>query len=68
MADKLIHFMMSLDLIQRIDDFRFAHRFESRAAAIRALIESALADAESVDAAKQESSTPFADYLAKRSD
>ena len=39
---KLIHFLMPEDLIQAIDDFRFAHRFPSRAAAIKWLLEWAL--------------------------
>lgn len=33
-----LSFVIDEDLLQKIDDFRFRHRFESRAAAIRALI------------------------------
>ena len=43
MASKLLTFLIGEDLLQRIDDFRFAHRFPSRAAAIKWLIEWALA-------------------------
>jgi metal-responsive CopG/Arc/MetJ family transcriptional regulator len=34
--------LMDKELINRIDDFRFEHRLESRAAAIRQLIEASL--------------------------
>ncbi len=38
----LIHFVIPPELLKRIDDFRFAHRFPSRAAAIKWLLEWAL--------------------------
>jgi len=38
----LLHIVMAQELIDRIDDFRFAHRYPSRAAAIKALIEAGL--------------------------
>lgn len=41
--DPLIQLNMAPDLIRRIDDFRFANRFPSRAAAIKWLIERGLA-------------------------
>jgi hypothetical protein len=43
MADKsLLNFLVEVDLLKRIDDFRFKHRFESRAAAIKWLLAWAL--------------------------
>jgi hypothetical protein len=39
----LITLIMDPDLIQRLDDFRFERRFPSRAAAIKWLLEWALA-------------------------
>lgn len=39
----LLHFVAESDLIQRLDDYRFTHRFPSRAAAIKWLLEWALA-------------------------
>ncbi len=42
-SDKpLINFVIDRDLLKRIDDFRFAHRFASRAAAIKWLLVYAL--------------------------
>lgn len=38
----LVHLTMEPELIRRIDDFRYANRFPSRAAAIKFLIEEAL--------------------------
>jgi len=38
----ILNFVTSKELIQRIDDFRFKHRFESRAEATRFLLEWAL--------------------------
>lgn len=40
--DPLIQLNMPRDLIARIDDYRFANRFASRAAAIKDLIAKAL--------------------------
>ena len=37
-----LHFNVDEDLLKKLDDFRFKHRFESRAAAIRWLVEAAL--------------------------
>ena len=37
---------MTAELIQRIDDYRFAERFPSRAAAIRALLDLSLRQSE----------------------
>jgi hypothetical protein len=43
MADKsLLNFLVDADLLKRIDDFRFKHRFDSRAAAIKWLLDWAL--------------------------
>jgi hypothetical protein len=43
MAEKsLLNFLVEADLLKRIDDFRFKHRFESRAAAIKWLLDWAL--------------------------
>jgi len=42
-SDKpLLNFIIEPDLLKRIDDFRFKHRFESRAAAVKWLLEWAL--------------------------
>jgi hypothetical protein len=42
-ADKpLLNFLIEQDLLDRVDDFRFKHRFESRAAAIKWLLSWAL--------------------------
>ncbi len=42
-SDKpLINFVIDRDLLKRVDDFRFAHRFASRAAAIKWLLVYAL--------------------------
>lgn len=35
----VINLVMDQELIDRVDDFRFAHRFPSRAAAIKWLLE-----------------------------
>ena len=37
-----LHFVVDVDLLKRVDDFRFRHRFQSRAAAIKWLIDWAL--------------------------
>lgn len=43
MPDKaLLNFLVETDLLKRIDDFRFKNRFESRAAAIKWLLDWAL--------------------------
>lgn len=34
----LIHMLIDEDLLKRIDDFRFQHRFQSRTAAVRWLV------------------------------
>ena len=39
----LLTFVVELDLLKRIDDYRYAHRFSSRAGAIKHLLEWALA-------------------------
>lgn len=42
-SDKpFLHFVIDPDLLKRLDDFRFKHRFESRAAAIKWLLEWAM--------------------------
>lgn len=42
-SDKpFLHFVIDETLLNRLDDFRFKHRFESRAAAIKWLLEAAL--------------------------
>lgn len=38
----LVHMLFDNALIKRIDDFRFAHRFQSRTATVRWLIQWAL--------------------------
>jgi len=74
MDTQMVHIVMPKSMIRSIDDFRFAHRFESRAAAIRALIDMGLEDANDVDAAIQahqedpSKAIPFDDYLATRDD
>ena len=40
---QFLNFNVDKPLLKKIDDFRFENRFESRAAAIKFLIESALA-------------------------
>lgn len=43
MATKpLLNFLVEPELLKRLDDFRFKHRFDSRAAAIKWLLEAAL--------------------------
>ena len=37
-----LHFVLEPELLKRLDDFRFKHRFESRAAAIKLLLSWAL--------------------------
>ncbi|MFU8858453.1 MAG: hypothetical protein ACNA8S_15790 [Deferrisomatales bacterium] len=37
-----LHFVIDRDLLGRVDDFRFENRFESRAAAVKWLLEAAL--------------------------
>ncbi len=37
-----LHFVVDSELMKRLDDFRFRHRFESRAAAIKWLLNWAL--------------------------
>jgi metal-responsive CopG/Arc/MetJ family transcriptional regulator len=49
-----LSFVIDEELLKKIDDFKFANRFESRAEAIRYLIEKGLSD--NVTA---ESRTPF---------
>ncbi len=42
-SDKpLLNFVIEPDLLKRLDDYRFKHRFDSRAAAIKWLLEAAL--------------------------
>lgn len=38
----LLHFVAPPELVRRLDDFRFARRFPSRAAAVKALLDYAL--------------------------
>jgi hypothetical protein len=38
----LLNFLVDPKLLERIDDFRFTHRFQSRAAAIKWLLDWAL--------------------------
>lgn len=38
----LVHVLLKKELVKRIDEFRYTHRFESRTAAIRWLLEFAL--------------------------
>ncbi len=45
--DQKLIIMISKDLLQEIDDFRFRNRIPSRAEAVRQLIEKALADTQS---------------------
>lgn len=50
-ADKqLLNFLIETDLLKRVDDFRFMHRFESRAAAIKWLMNWALSQKPTVPA------------------
>lgn len=43
MADKpLLNFLIEPELLKRVDNFRFSNRFESRAAAIKWLLDWAL--------------------------
>jgi metal-responsive CopG/Arc/MetJ family transcriptional regulator len=37
-----LHFVVPEDLLKKVDEFRFRHRFQSRAAAIKWLLEAAL--------------------------
>ena len=37
-----LHFVIDPELLRRLDDFRFQYRFETRAAAIKWLLEAAL--------------------------
>ena len=37
-----VHILLEKDLMKRIDDFRFKHRFQTRAAVIRWLLDAAL--------------------------
>jgi hypothetical protein len=37
-----LHFNVEADLLKKLDDFRFKQRFDSRAAAIKWLLEAAL--------------------------
>jgi hypothetical protein len=39
---QILNFVIDPDLLKRIDDFRFRHRFESRAAAVKWLLNWAL--------------------------
>lgn len=43
------HILFETELLNRVDDFRFKHRFESRAAAIKWLLDWALKQKPSVD-------------------
>lgn len=47
MADEkqMVHIQFDLDLLDRLDDFRFGHRFASRAAALKWLLDWALTQA-----------------------
>jgi hypothetical protein len=38
----ILNFVIDLELLKRVDDFRFKHRFKSRAAAIKWLLDWAL--------------------------
>ena len=38
----LLNFVIEPELLERVDDFRYKHRFESRAAAIKWLLDWAL--------------------------
>lgn len=38
----LLNFYVEAELLKRIDDFRFKHRFDSRAAAIKWLLDASL--------------------------
>ena len=38
----LLNFVIEPELLKRLDDYRFKHRFESRAAAIKWLLDAAL--------------------------
>jgi len=43
MADRpLLNFLIEPELLKKVDDFRFKHRFDSRAAAVKWLLEAAL--------------------------
>jgi hypothetical protein len=46
-AKQMLTFFIDIDLLDRIDDFRFANRFPTRAGAIRWLLEWALKKAPS---------------------
>jgi hypothetical protein len=37
-----LHFNVGAELLKKLDDFRFKHRFDSRAAAIKWLLDAAL--------------------------
>ena len=53
-SDKpLINFVVDPELLERIDEFRFANRFSSRAAAIKYLISSGLECGKNVSAKKE---------------
>jgi hypothetical protein len=47
-AEKLLQILIDQDLLSRVDDFRYSKRFESRATAIRWLLDWALAQAPEV--------------------
>jgi hypothetical protein len=42
MAKKRVHLLFDAEFTKRIDDFRYQHRFPTRAAAIKWLLEQAL--------------------------
>jgi hypothetical protein len=42
MEKQFLHFVIEAALLKRLDDFRFKHRFASRAAAIKWLLDWAL--------------------------
>ncbi len=48
----IINFVMEPELLERVDDFRFARRFPSRAAAIKWLIARALENEEASEGGK----------------
>ncbi len=40
--EKLVHILLPMELVNKIDDYRFDQRFESRSAAVRYLLEYAV--------------------------
>ncbi len=41
-AEKMLHILLPVEMIKKLDNFRFDQRFESRAAAVRYLLDYAL--------------------------